>query len=190
MSGLGSSACPEPRLETSEHRGATATPQATRRDLDERQQVRHAVRDGVRVVGGPHRCQQRAQLRLGPGPLVDELGGHCQHGVHVEAHELAAEWAAGAEAPLRHGLDQRPPGQEVACRREVERGPVERAADGRAPLQHPRQRQRIEVHGCATRVRRTDRRGPAPASARGARRPPRRVARPARGASGARATRG
>ena len=136
----------QPGLEPRERRIAALTPQAAGRDLDQRQQVCDTVGDGVRVVAGVHRAEQRSQLRLGPRPLVQQRGRRLQDRVHVQADQLSAERAAGPEATLRDRLDQGSHREEVTRGREVQRRSMQGAADHLAPLDHPRQGHRIEVH--------------------------------------------
>ena len=180
----------EPPLGGGPGRQALLAPDAAGRDLDHRDQVVDGVGQRGRVPVGPALGHEGAELGVGPGLLVEQGPPGGEHGVDVDALDLAAEGAAGPEVPLPHRVQQRGQGQAVAGADQVDRGPHERAADHLPAGDQARPARPGRSPPGGSRGRHRGRGAPGPACPPGARPPRPPAAGPAAAGAGARAAPG
>ena len=96
---------PQPRLRGRQRRPPAAAPQATRRHLDERDQVRDGVGEGIGVGIGPALRQERLELRAGARLLPSRLG-RGDDLVHVDVRKTPPERAPTPEHALADALQR------------------------------------------------------------------------------------
>jgi hypothetical protein len=108
--------------------------------LDERQQVANGMAERRRIPIRPPLQERIAKVAPGPRLLVEELATGFDDLVELEPDEIPPERTSRREAPMLDDLEDRPQGQPIVGRQEVDGRPHHRdRANSSAICQQPGQ---------------------------------------------------